>query len=146
MYFYKREKILAYFLCLVHKHFSPAVQNLDHSDRGRYEMSQIIPKMHDYLQKSQIPLCAINNTNIDSELRKRFFRKFRNFSAPGLQVRKSRISWDKTDFWKIVVILTIFGKFTIFQSPLKCVDEGWHRRWKKSEFIYNFIIDPQNIM
>ena len=36
--------------------------------------------------------------NMDYELVKRFFRKFRSFLAPGLQVRKSRISRDKKQF------------------------------------------------
>ena len=36
--------------------------------------------------------------NIDFELTKLFFRKFRSFLAPGVQVRKSRISRDKKEF------------------------------------------------
>ena len=83
-----------------------------------------MPKILDYLQILQIPQCPIANSNIDSELRKRFFSEFKNFLTPGLQVRKSRISRDKTNFSKIVVFLTIFGKSTIFQTPLKSVDEG----------------------
>ena len=92
-----------------------------------------MPKIHDYLQYLQIPLCAINNSNADSELIKLFFRKFRNFLDPGLQVRKSRISRVTTNFWKNVVILTISRKSTIFQSPLESVDGGWHRRYNKFE-------------
>ena len=78
--------------------FPLAVQNLDYSDKEGYSISPIMPKIHDYLQISQIPPCAINNSNVDSEPRKRFFRKFRNFLAPGLQVRKSRISRDTGHF------------------------------------------------
>ena len=73
---------------------------------------------------TQLPPCAINNSNVDSEPGKRFFRKFRDFLAPGLQVRKSRISRDAGHFCKNVVILTIFQESTIFQSLPKCVDEG----------------------
>ena len=83
-----------------------------------------ISKIADYLQISKVPPCAMSNSKIDSEARKRFFTKSRNFLAPGLQVRKSRISRDKTKFRKNVVIFTIFGKSTIFQSPLESVDEG----------------------
>ena len=128
------------------KVFPLAVQNLDYSDRRGYWISSIMPKFDDYLQISQIPLCAINNSNVDSEPRKRYFRKFRNFLAPGLQVRKSRISRDTGNFWKNVVILTIFGKSTIFQSPLKSVDEGWHRRSKKFETFNHSIITFQKFM
>ena len=52
----------------------------------------------------------------------------------------------KKQFWKIVVILTIFGKSTIFQSPLKSVDEAWHRRYKISDLRNHSIITTQNIM
>ena len=80
--------------------------------------------MHDYLQISQISPSALNSSHVDSELIKRLLRQFGSFLVPGLQVRKSRISRDKKDFSKIVVILTKFVNFTIFQSPLKSVDEG----------------------
>ena len=125
--------------------FPLAVQILDYPFRGKLQTSPIIPKIHDYLQISQIPQCAINNSNIDSERRKWFFRKFKNFLAPGLQVRKSRISRDMTDFWKFLGILAIFEKSTIFQSPLKSVDGSWHRRYKKFETFHHSIIITQKI-
>ena len=122
--------------------FPLAVQMLNPPFVGKCSISQIMPKIHDYLEYSQIPLCVMNNSNSDSELEKRFFRKFRNFLAPGVQVRKSRISRVKTNFWKIVVNLTIFGKSTIFQSPLKSVDESWHRRYKNFETFNHSIFTP----
>ena len=73
-------------------------------------------------------------------------RKFGDFLAPGLQVRTTHISRDKNQFWKIDVILTIFGKSTIFQSPPKSVDECWHWRYKNFETANYSIITLQNIM
>ena len=128
------------------KVFPLAVQTLDYPCWEGCCISPIMSKILIYLQISQIPQCAINKSNIDSELRKRFFRKFSNFLAPGLQVRKSRISRDMTNFRKIVVILAIFGKSTIFQSPLQSVDEGWHRRHKIFETFNSSIIEPQKMM
>ena len=128
------------------KFFPLAVQIFHYTHTGRCWLSLKKPKIHDYLQISQISLCAINTSNADSELMKRFFGKFKNFLAPGFRVRKSRILLDKKQFWKIVVILTIFGKSTIFQSPLKSVDEGWHRRYKISDLRNHSIITTQNIM
>ena len=128
------------------KIFPLAIHILKYPCRRECWISRIIPKMHDYLQILKNSLCAINNSNTNSELTKRFFRKFRSFLAPGLQVRKSRISRDKKRLWKIVVILTIFGKSTIFQSPLKSVDEAWHRRYKISDLRNYFNITYQKIM
>ena len=88
--------------------------------------------MHDYLQKSKISLCVINNSNMNFEAGKQFFSNFRKFLAPGLQVRKSHISWDKKEFWKIDVILTIFQKSTFFRAPWKVlmkVDTGDIKFW-----------------
>ena len=133
--------------CIDFKNVLPlAVQKLDHPERGVYWILPIIPKIQDYLQISQIPPCAIKNSNVDSEPGKRFFRKLREFLAPGLQVHKSRILWDGTEFLKNVVILTIFQESTIFQSLPKCVDEGWHRRHQKFETFNHSIFTPQKIM
>ena len=60
-----------------------------------------ITKILDYLQISKLLQSAVNKLKPDSEARKQFFRKFKNFLTPGLQVRKSRISRDKKEFWKI---------------------------------------------
>ena len=57
-------------------------------------------KIADYLQILKVPPCAMNNSKVDSEARKRFFTKSRNFLAPGLQVRILRISRDIEEFWK----------------------------------------------
>ena len=128
------------------KLFPLAVQILDFAYRGWYWISLIITKMRIYLQISKLSPCAMNNPKVDSGLIKRFFRKFRSFLVPGLRVRKSHISRDKTQFWNFVVILTIFQKSTIFESPLKSVDEGWHWRYKISDLSNHSIITPQNII
>ena len=59
-----------------------------------------ITKILDYLQISKITQSAVIKLKPDSEVRKQLFRKFRNFLTSGLQVRKSRISRDKKEFWK----------------------------------------------
>ena len=79
------------------KAFSPGGVNI-----GLFLLMGIlkITKMLDYLQISKVTQSAINNSKSDSKGRKQFFRKFRDFLTPGLQVRKSRISRDKKEFWK----------------------------------------------
>ena len=125
------------------KKFSPGDPSIRYSLKWEVlTMSEI----HDYLQFLEIPPCTTDISHIDFELRKRLFRIFRNFLPPGLKSPETRISRDKTKFWKIVVILTILGKSTIFQSPLKSVDGGWHRRYKISDLSNHSIITPQNIM
>ena len=110
------------------------------------EDMSIVPKICDYLQYLQFRSCMIESSDIDSDSRIRFFRAFRNFWVPGFEVRKTLISRDKKDFWKFVVILAIFRKSTIFQCPLKSVDECWHWRYKKIETVNHFINASQKIM
>ena len=57
-------------------------------------------KNADYLQYFLFPPCAMNGSDTDSEVGKRFFRNFRNFLVPGMHVRKTRISEDKEQFSK----------------------------------------------
>ena len=116
-YLNKQEKVLTSVLYGVDKCFPPAVENLHFILPGRIVNFTNMPKMHNYLQKLKIYLCATNSSNVDSDLIKRFFRKFRSFLAPGLQVHKSRISRDKKDFWKFDTFLTIFSKSAIFNVP-----------------------------
>ena len=128
------------------KVFPLAFQTLHYPYRGKWWISRILPKIRDYLQISHFPPCAINNSNLDFELTKRFLRKFRSFLVPGSQVRKSRISRDKKQIWKIVVFLANFQDFLIFTCPLKSVDEGWHRRYKIPDLRIYFDITSQKIM
>ena len=72
---------------------------------------------------SQCLKCVINDPENDSEGRKRFFGTFVNFLVPGLLTSKMRISQVTSDFSKLLVKLAIFEKSTIFQCPLKSVDE-----------------------
>ena len=67
------------------------------SPRRRKKLAPV-PARRNYLQYSQVPQSAINELNIDSEARKRFFRNFEKFLVPGLQVQKSRISRDMKYF------------------------------------------------
>ena len=62
--------------------------------RGIFDYS----KISQLFANTQTPQCVINNSKVDSEARKRCFRKFKNFLVPGFHVRKSRISRDKTKF------------------------------------------------
>ena len=98
IFFRMHEKLLTSAFNPIEKRFSPGGLKVDYFYSGGFSISLIMPKMFDYLQISQIPQCSIYNPKGDSELRKRFFRKFKHFLAPGLKVRKSRISQDTTDF------------------------------------------------
>ena len=95
MNFCKREKVLTDVLCRVFHDFSSGGPNIGNPSKGEYEG---ISEICNYLQISHILRCAINKSDVDSDARKLFFRKFRNFSAPGLQVRKSHISRDTGHF------------------------------------------------
>ena len=110
--FRKHEKALTDNLYLVQKRFSPGGLNI-----GLSSLREIldITKVLDYLQISKVTQSAINDSKADSEARKQFFRKFRKFLTPGLQVRKSRISRVK-EFWKF----RYFCKYPSFsESPTK---------------------------
>ena len=93
--FGKRKKALTGVFYKAQKVFSPGGPNIGFPLQW---YMPIIPIMHDYLQYSQVPQSAINELNIDSEARKRFFRNFEKFLVPGLQVQKSRISRDMKYF------------------------------------------------
>ena len=95
MNFCKREKVLTDVLCRVFHDFSSGGPNIGNPSKGEYEG---ISEICNYLQTSHILRCAINKSDVDSEARKLFFRKFRNFLAQKFHVRKSRISQDKTKF------------------------------------------------
>ena len=103
-------------------------------------------KMQDYLQFLEIFQCVPDHFHMNSELTKRFFRDFWNFLTPGLHLRKTHISRVMKEFCKIVVILAIFQKSTIFQCPLKSVDESWHRRYKKSDLQNNSNLPSKSFM
>ena len=103
-------------------------------------------KIQDYLQFLEIFQCVPDHFHMNSELTKRFFRHFWNFLAPGLHVRKTHISRVIKDFCKIVVILAIFQKSTFFQCSVKSVEEGWHRRYKKSDLQNNSNLPSKNFM
>ena len=101
---------------------------------------------HDYLRFCQCLRSVINDSKNVSGGGKRFFRTFANFLVPGLSCSKMRISKVTSVFSNLLVKLAIFQKSTIFQCPLKSVDEGWHRRYKKFETFNHSIIEPQKIV
>ena len=93
--------------------------------RCTYWISPIIPKIHNYLQILEISQCHMNNSNLDSELIKPFFRKFRKFLTPGLQVPTSLISWGKKEFWKFEGNYFRSGPWAVFLSYFLFLHGMW---------------------
>ena len=112
--------------------FPVVVQIFHHILSGSMVNITNLPKIHDYLQFFQVSLCSANNSNINSELVKQFFRKFRSFLVPGLQLGKSRISQDKKTILKKCRNFDDISKIHHFtKSPKKC----W---WRLTPAIKNF--------